>query len=253
MPQKKNLKQTFNKIGSYLKGIVFPRDIKCIFCGEELDNTSLNSTCQLCYNALPFIVNPCPRCGGTIKEENSGVCQDCKRNNFNFTQAISVFDYKDDILKTIYKLKYSGKKYLAKPLAEFMAQKFALTNIQPDYITFVPAHANRIKTRGYNQSQLIAEEFSKLTQCSILELCSKIIDTPSQTNLSYKERRENVNDSFSFNKEHKNKIKDKTILIIDDTFTTGATTSELSSVILKAGAKQCFVLTLAHVNIEQHL
>ena len=82
-------------------------------------------------------------------------------------------------------------------------------------------------------------------------MCNKITNTISQTELNYSERKANVKDSFKFIAEHKNTIKDKSILIVDDIFTTGATTSELSNVLLQAGAKSCHVLTLAHVSVNK--
>jgi len=250
MPQKINFKEKFNKFAKYLSDIVFPCGVKCIFCGDELSNREYNSTCEICYPILPFINKSCPKCGGTITEENSGVCVDCKINNYNFTKAISVFEYVDQPLNAIHKLKYNRKKYLAKPLGAYLAQRLVTENINLDYITFVPIHASRLKERKFNQAKLLAQEVSSLLDIPLLALCEKVINTKSQTELSFKERRANVKDSFAFNKQYKKQIKDKNILIIDDVFTTGATCDEVSSVLLKAGAKNCFVLTLAHVKVN---
>ena len=250
MPQKINFKEKFNKFAKYLGDIIFPRDVKCIFCGEDLNNRAYNSTCEICYPILPFINKSCPKCGGLVTEENSGVCIDCKINNYSFTRAISVFEYIDKPLNAIQKLKYNRKKYLAKPLGTYLAQRLVTENIDIDYITFVPIHETKLKIRKFNQAELLAKEVSTLLDIPYLPLCEKVINTPSQTELSFKERRANVKDSFAFNKNYKKQIKDKNILIIDDVFTTGATCDEVSSIILKAGAKNCFVLTLAHVKVE---
>ena len=250
MPQKINFKEKFNKFAKYLGDILFPRDVKCIFCGDELSNREYNKTCELCYPILPFITKSCPKCGGAVTEENSGVCVDCKINNYSFTMAMSVFEYIDQPLNAIHKLKYNRKKYLAKPLGAYLAQRLVTENINIDYITFVPIHSSKLKERKFNQAQLLAKEVSNLLDIPCLTLCEKKINTPSQTNLKFSERRANVKDSFAFNIEHKNQIKGKNILIIDDVFTTGATCNEVSSVILKAGAKNCYVLTLAHVKVE---
>lgn len=249
MPQKKSFKEKLKSFGVYLKGIIFPRNIKCIFCGDELNGTEANSTCNQCLHTLPYIKNACPRCGGEISEENSGVCIDCKINNYHFKNAFAVFNYTDNVLNTIHKFKYSGKKYLAKPLAEILAQYINSKNVLPDIVTFVPIHESKLKQRKFNQSELIAKEFCSLTGYSCLNLCSKVVSTTSQTNLSFSERKENVKDSFKLNKEYKPVIKNKTILIIDDIFTTGATTNEVCKTLLLNGAKECYVLTLAHVSV----
>lgn len=250
MPQKINFKEKFNKFAKYLSDIIFPQDVKCIFCGEDLSNRAYNLTCEICYPILPFINKACQKCGGSITEENSGVCVDCKINNYSFTRAISVFDYIDKPLNAIQKLKYNRKKHLAKPLGTYLAQRLVTENIDIDYITFVPIHQEKLKIRKFNQAELLAKEVSSLLDIPLLPLCDKIINTKSQTELSFKDRRANVKDSFAFNNAYKNHIKGKNILIIDDVFTTGATCNEVSSTILKAGANNCFVLTLAHVKIN---
>ena len=250
MSEKVKLKSKLQKFTNYISNLIFPRDIKCIFCGEELNNKASNSTCEICYPILPFIKKSCPKCGGLITEENTGVCVDCKINNYNFTMAMSVFEYIDQPLNVIQKLKYNGKKYLAKPLGYYLAQRLATENINIDYITFVPIHETKLKLRKFNQAELLAKEVGSLLNITCLPLCIKKINTKSQTELSFKERKANVKDSFEFKKEYKSTIKGKNILIIDDVFTTGATCNEVSSVILKAGASNCYVLTLAHVKVE---
>lgn len=250
MKQKINFKEKFNKFTNYFSNIFFPRDVKCIFCSEELSNRAYNSTCEICYPILPFINKSCPKCGGAITEENSGVCIDCKINNYSFTMALSVFEYINQPLNAIQKLKYNRKKYLAEPLGLYLAQRLSTENIDIDYLTFVPIHEEKLKIRKFNQAELLAQEVSKLTNVPILPLCEKVVNTPSQTELSFKERRANVKDSFEFNKKYKSTIKGKNILIIDDVFTTGATCDEVSSLLLKHGAKNCFVLTLAHVKVQ---
>ena len=82
MAQKKTFKEHFNRFTTYLKDIIFPRNIKCIFCKDELNNNSLNSTCEICQNKLPLITHCCPRCGGVLSNEAMGVCIDCKINNY---------------------------------------------------------------------------------------------------------------------------------------------------------------------------
>lgn len=251
MAQKKSFKDKIKSFGKYLKGIIFPRNVKCIFCGDELIGTEMNLTCEDCMKSLPYISNPCPRCGGELTSENSGVCIDCKINNYHFKNAFAVFNYQDSVLNAIHKLKYNGKKYLAKPLAMFMAQAIATKNLLPDIVTSVPLHTQKYKQRKYNQAELLAKEICSLTGADYIDLCEKVVNTPSQTSLSFTERKANVKDSFKLYKQHIPKIKGKTILIVDDVFTTGATTSELSKTLLLKGAKDCYVLTLAHVNINK--
>ena len=232
--------------------MIFPNNIKCIFCGDELNKDSLYSCCDNCNDNLPFISFSCSRCGLPITEEDSGGCPDCKINNYNFVSSKSVFIYEKEIVKIIYSFKYSGKKYLAKSLARFLVDLYSVSNLSVDYVTSVPMFYKKEKQRGYNQSKLLADEFSKITNIKFLPLCSKVKDIPSQTSLSYKDRKENVKGCFDFNKEYNKDIKNKNILIIDDLLTTGSTASELSKVLLEAGAKECYVLTLARAVVDKN-
>lgn len=249
--QKIKLKEKFNKFKQYLCDIVFPRNIKCVFCKEELNNKEFNSTCEICLKELPFINNACPKCGGVLPIEATGVCVDCKINNYSFEQAFSVFEYKGLVKKVIYNLKYNRKKYLINAICQYMSQRLSTENIEIDIITCVPIHESRLKLRGFNQAELIAKGVSDLLKIKFCNLCVKAVNTRSQTELSFLERKDNVKDSFKFKSEYKSAIKSKNVLIIDDIFTTGATSNEVSKVLYKAGAKNCFVLTFAHVNIDK--
>jgi adenine phosphoribosyltransferase len=90
--------------------------------------------------------------------------------------------------------------------------------------------------RGYNQSKLLAKEFANKTKVPFVELCAKVVDTTSQTELNTKERIENVKDSFAVKREYAEKIKGKIILIIDDVISTGESLAAVRELIKKAGA-----------------
>ena len=230
---------------------MYPKNIKCVFCDEELNQNEINKVCEKCYPTLPFIKNPCLRCGSEMNANQSGVCLRCKSNNYNFTTANSIFVYENEIVKAIHGIKYGGKKHLIKPLTNFMLHKYATNNIFADYVTNIPMFPKKEKERGYNQSFLFAKYFADKANLQHIELCEKVKDTDSQTSLNINERLKNIKDSFTIKPQFKNKIKDKTILIIDDVFTTGATTTELSKVLLSAGASKCYVLTLASTKLNQ--
>ncbi len=245
------MKQKISKLKDKILDLIFPKNIKCMFCTGELNQNSYNTTCENCLETLPFITNACERCGSQMGENQTGVCLKCKNTNYNFTQARSVFEYVDKPLAVIHNLKYNGKKYLAEYMVKHMLDVYAKWNAFVDIITFVPMFELKQKARGYNQAQLLADEFSKKINIPCYELCVKVVDTTSQTELDNKERMKNVEDSFAFKKEFKDLIKGKRILIIDDVITTGATTSEISKVLKSAGSKECYVLSFAHTKLQQ--
>ncbi len=234
------------KFKDYILDLLYPRHIKCIFCGNELNENSYNDTCEECMNSLPFITHSCLRCGAPVGDDNSGVCLNCKSSNFDFKLARCVFSYKDKIISVIHKFKYNRMKFLSEPLGKFLCEYFATWDINPDIITSVPLHLSKLKRRGYNQSECIARFLSEKYNIPYYDLCVKIVNNISQTELDLKQRKENVKNVFKFNNEYKKEVKDKTVLIIDDVYTTGSTCNELSKIILSAGAKEIYVLTLAH-------
>jgi len=245
------MKQKISKFKDMVLDLMFPSGIKCMFCANELNQNSYNTTCEICLETLPFIKNPCERCGSAMGENQMGVCLRCKSKNFNFVQAKSVFEYVNTPLNVVHNLKYNGKKYLSKYIVKYLLDIYSTWNVFADIVTCVPMFEEKEKARGYNQSKLLAEEFSRVAKVPFYELCSKVVDTPSQTELNTNERLNNVADSFAFKRELKKTIKGKTILIIDDVITTGATTSEISKVLLNAGAKECYVLSFAHTKLQE--
>jgi len=108
----------------------------------------------------------------------------------------------------------------------------------------VPLHPAREKTRGFNQSRVLARELGEIVNIGIIEgVLVKPVNVPPQTTLTAKERRKNIKGAFKV--RDKAKIKDKTILLVDDVFTTGATIQECSTVLINAGAKEVRGITVA--------
>lgn len=245
------MKQKITLFKDKVLNLMFPKYIKCMFCGDELNQNAYNYTCENCLNSLPFIKNPCERCGSSMNENQVGVCLKCKRKNYSFSLAKSVFEYDGEAKSVIHRLKYNSRLYLAEYMVNYLVDVYSTWNVFPDIITCVPLFETKEKQRGFNQSKVIAEKFSEKVKVPFYDLCVKSVETDSQTSLNTNERMENIKDSFVFKKEYKRTIKNKTILIIDDVITTGATTSEVSKVLLEQGAKDCFVLTFAHTKLNE--
>ena len=229
-----------------LFSILFPKDIKCICCEAELQKSSRFCMCENCLNNLPFIGEHfCKKCGEKLSSL-SNVCLSCKDHSERyFTFNRSVFCYEGVIKKLIFDLKYNNAKWLGEYLGRFLVDEYLKMGIKADYIIPIPLNKNRLKQRGYNQSEVISKPFE--TELGIkLETQNFIrtIDTPTQTNLTKKERETNLLGAFEV--LNKDIFKNKTILLVDDVFTTGSTMEEASKTLLKAKAKAVYTLTLAH-------
>ncbi|HCY19026.1 MAG TPA: amidophosphoribosyltransferase [Deltaproteobacteria bacterium] len=178
------------------------------------------------------------------QEAEDHLCGTCIKKRRPFSIARSIGIYEGVLLEAVQRLKYNGKTSLARPLAKLMTKEFSMNNY--NLIVPVPLHKTRLKERGFNQSLLLARELSKLYNLPIDYLnLRKIRATDPQVNLKGKERIENMKGAFAV--KNGAGFKNKKILLIDDVYTTGATVTECSKVLKKAGAKTIDVLTLARV------
>lgn len=173
-------------------------------------------------------------------------------NNLEKVEIISkiekmhIFRYEEKIRNLILQYKFNDKAYLYKTFCEFIVKnKKAFDFIKKyDIIIPVPIHKKRLKTRGYNQSELIAKELAKRTKLIFLkDVLVKKINNNAQSTLNKKEREENIKNVYKLiNSE---KIKNKDVLIFDDIYTTGATINSCIKELENVGVKNIGILTLA--------
>lgn len=161
-------------------------------------------------------------------------------------EKMHIFRYEEKIRNLILQYKFNDKAYLYKTFCEFIVKnKKAFDFIKKyDIIIPVPIHKKRLKTRGYNQSELIAKELTKRTKLIFLkDVLVKKINNNAQSTLNKKEREENAKNVYKLiNSE---KIKNKNVLIFDDIYTTGATINSCIKELEKVGVKNIGILTLA--------
>lgn len=183
------------------------------------------------------------------------LCKSCLKNVYylssfaqRFYKEIPIFcatSYSKTTKILIQKLKFSHKKKASIPLAQILFNYFQKTNLKENYIIIYPP-SNGIKSaiRGYNHMNLIAKEFSKLTNFEIKkDLIKKT--KPTKPQYQAKNRHLNIKDSFSIDKKYINQLKDKNILLIDDITTSGATLEEIINILLEAGFNKIICLTIS--------
>lgn len=236
------------KIKSLLSGIydkftflIYPKNITCVGCGAELIADTRYDFCSKCYAELPFVGdNKCKICGRDIVGEGD-YCDSCTRFDccFDVNRAPLVYG---GLAKTlIKKLKFGNKRYIAEELAKMMADTYITENFEADCISFVPMTQKDEKRRGYNQAELLAKDVGKRLNIEVLPVLHKISSTATQKKLTAKERRENLKGAFAAS--DCDSFKGKTVLVVDDVFTTGATMGECARVLKKSGAKKVLGLT----------
>lgn len=240
------MKEFLLKIKDTLKDIFFPLRYTCSSCGKEVFNGQ--SFCEECNNNLKFISEKkCQKCG----RETAFATEECSScyGETAVDVSRSVFVYDGPIKNVIYKFKYSFAPYLAEVLAPFLKNVYLENFFAPDIITFVPMSEKAEKKRGYNQSELLADELAKLLSTDAYSVLEKVKDTPNQAELDFKERSRNLKGAFRVT--DKKIVKGKRILLIDDVLTTGATSREVASALKMAGSKSVYLLTVASVSLDK--
>jgi ComF family protein len=171
---------------------------------------------------------------------------------------MAVYDYRDPIVKkAIWKLKYYKNPYLGERLGQLLYESLMeeINEIKiwsegsPIYIIPVPVSRNKRKLRGYNQSEIIARSFCKMSESNIFQIKNNIVfkklNTIPQARLTNRNKRlQNIKGSFEI--KNKELVRGKTIIIIDDVTTTGGTIIEIMKILKKAGAKKVLGFAVAH-------
>lgn len=211
----------------------------CVICSKKIKR-NIFSICEGCVNQIEKS-NP----NDIIEFYHNNLREERLINNF-----YSAYEFiRDGIFQQIvHKFKYNGKSQLGillgRKLGEELLKQPWIEEI--DLIVPVPIHRNKKMQRGYNQSSLIAEGIYQIINKPIDErIIKRIRNTETQTHLNLQERIENVKGAFKI--MNKNKLKGKSILIVDDVCTTGSTVNEVARTLLNAGAREINLATLAFV------
>ncbi|HEY4479307.1 MAG TPA: phosphoribosyltransferase family protein [Candidatus Paceibacterota bacterium] len=170
---------------------------------------------------------------------------------------ISVFDYRDPLIKRmVWEIKFRGNRRLAKLAADVLYEHLLaeLSELKlfsggsQVLLVPVPLAAKRMRGRGFNQAERIADEMIKIDGGKNFSISTSVVrvkETKSQTQTkSRSERMQNMNGAFSV--INKKSVMGKNIIVLDDVVTTGSTIGEIKKVLLQSGAASVIGLTLAH-------
>jgi ComF family protein len=211
---------------------------RCVGCG------SFESfLCRRCEEALPA-ANP-PRCAVCWRPyRGSGPCPKCQRQRPAFAGLRSPYVFRDTIRELVHALKYDHQSALALPAASLLSRYLMRENLTADILMPVPLHPRRERTRGYNQSALLARGLGRLVGLPVEERAlTRERNTPSQAErASAGERRLNVEGAFRYRGAE---LRGHRVLLIDDVATTGATLDACARVLRLSGAASVWALTLA--------
>jgi len=227
-----NLASHWRKLTEALLDLLFPP--RCVGCGREGE-----WFCQTCQSQLAFILPPvCPMCGLHLP-----VGSFCSQSHSPWLDAIRSVAYSEGALReAIHQFKYRGVRALALPFGKLLYGCWQIHEIPADVIVPVPLHPRRLRERGYNQSELLAEQLGRHTgvpvNCAVLR---RVKHTLPQVGLNAQRRRENVADAFQAVSDS---LADQRVVLIDDVCTTGATLEACSVALKTQGARSVWALTL---------
>lgn len=201
--------------------------------------------CPACENQFPLITeHVCEICGIPVAE-NQFKCDDCISTPPLFSGMRSYAHYSGTVREAIHSLKYKNNIALGFYFSKYLNQILQRVSWDFDLVIPVPLSKKHMKERGFNQSALIARPLARTSARKFdPQALMRIKETRSQVNLTAAERHENVKDAFLGNPD---KLKKKSILLVDDVITTGATMEYCTKALLDSGAKKVYCISIARV------
>ena len=211
--------------------LIFPN--KCYCCGKIIEeNKALCPVCEKNIERIPQ-KNICDKCG--VEK----IYCNCKRNAYSFTSVCAPFYNVGIAKKAFYKYKLNHMEFYFKYFAQQMVMCFDTyySNLEFDYIAYVPNSKSHLRERGFDQVKNLAKYISE--QIGI-PICDAIVhsNTGSQRDLNRQNRKKFITGRFNVN----GKVSGR-VLLIDDICTTGATLNECTRVLFAAGAGEVYCLT----------
>jgi ComF family protein len=225
----------------------------CPICGSVIENLTGKNE-PLCSTCLQKIVTPvgqfCRRCGGRrfVAANIADECARCRTVEFRFKRVISLGEYENDLRLLILRMKTDPTGILATSAAQVLAaaRHADLENVGADFILPIAMYRLRREDRGVNSPDILAEELGQQLNTPVAQhFVRRIRQTDLQYTLSSKARTENVAGAFALSQSGLRSLPSKTVLLVDDILTTGATCNEVAKVLLSACVRSVTVAVLA--------
>lgn len=240
-----------NKYLSKLLDIIFVSNIYCIGCGAIIDKSRRYSLCNDCMENMSWTsAKTCEQCGRSLDASRMEKrCYFCRTANHKFDEGYPCTGYHERERKIISDLKAGKQAYIAGHLADIIFDKLISLDVLQDIDVLLPVPANvkNERKRGFNQSELIASRVSEKCAENVkgIQYCTDVLHRDNKgmqmKGQSSEERRINIKGQILLSEAKAHLVRGKSVLLIDDVYTTGATVDECAKVLKSAGAtKVCF-------------
>lgn len=232
----------YNSLFQRLTQALLP--FRCLLCLAPCGHHA--QICLPCRDDLPRISSPCEQCALPLPNlTQSRFCAHCLHRTPAFSHTFCPFLYAFPVSRLIAKFKHQQQFALGHLLAQLWLEDYlqSPTRATPALLMPVPLHRQRRWTRGFNQSRLLAETWSKALDIRLHDDLYRRRDTPSQQGLSAIQRRRNLRGAFAIS--HPELVRGKHIALVDDVMTTGTTANALAAILLRAGATRVDIWCLA--------
>lgn len=215
---------------------------RCLLC--DVFTGTATDLCDHCRASLPWITRPCTQCGLPLADAPVPLCGSCILRPSVFQRVVAPFAFEAPAAELIRGIKFGGdlvaNRVLATLLAGEIVQRY--DDPLPAIILPVPLHWRRLLRRGHNQAALIARTLGRLLGVPIeFDGVRRIRATRAQTGLDRAARRRNLIGAFACRVP----VAERTVAVVDDVMTTGATLIAMAHCLTAAGASEVHVWTLA--------
>jgi competence protein ComFC len=237
-----NIRKTVAGFFRLLLDLAFPED--CLLCGIELvpGRRGAAPVCPECVGRLaPLAGERCAVCGlPLISEEKT--CTRCRERRFAFDRHRSLFEYRGDVRELLFYYKFKACSRLGELFAGFIARERADAELGVVVVP-VPSRRRTVRKRGFAAVELLARRFARRARLPYAPCLARGEGLPQKT-LDYEARLANLAGQITVLPVAAD-LSGRSVLLVDDIFTTGATAHECAAALKKAGASEVTVLTVA--------
>lgn len=226
-----------------LEKIFFPNI--CPICGTVI--RPKERICAECIAKVKIVKEPkCQKCGKKLETDEKLFCTDCDGVKHVFDRGICIFEYTDELKKSLYGFKYDNKRCYSDLFGYTGAEKYRrlLKQWKVERILPVPMYRKKQQKRGYNQAETFGQDLSEYTGIKLDYKCLvRVRETKPQKGLSKEERYRNLQKAFGVDMERVKGVK--SVLLVDDIYTTGSTIDACAKVLKAAGVKKVYFMCVA--------